>query len=244
MPGNLRYRQPHVREHLASHYVLGTLSERVRRRCERLMRQDPELEALVYAWQDRMNQINDELAPVKAPERVWRNIQTQLDSNRAATPRKTGFWARLSVWRLATALLLVVSLGLLLKPTPTSVQAVNYMAMMQPVSAQAEPTMIITAYKGDAPGRSHLHIQWNERLDRQELAGLNLWAIDRDSGEITALGALAQAQSTRLLSKPEWLAIKNSRELLVTRGSSPDGPVLFRGPCLQLSPWEDRATPG
>lgn len=244
MPGNLRYRQPHVREHLASHYVLGTLSARVRRRCERLMRQDPEFEALIYTWQERMNPINNQLAPVNAPERVWRNLQKQLDNAPAAASHKTGFWARLSVWRLSTALLLVLSLGLLLKPTPPNVQAVNYMAVMQQVPAQAEPPLVITAYKGDAPGRSHLHIQWNERLNRQELAGLNLWAIDRDSGAITALGPLAQAQSTRLLSKPEWLAIKNSRELLVTQGDSADGPVLFRGPCLQLSPWQDSPKAG
>lgn len=242
MSGHLRYRQPHVREHLASHYVLGTLSERVRRRCERLMRQDPDFEGLVYDWQNRMNQINDELAPVAAPDRVWRNVQMQLDNERAEAPRTAGFWSRLLVWRMSTALLVLLGLVLLLKPTPPVVQAVNYMAVMQRVPAEAEPTMIITAYQGDGPGRSQLHIQWNERLPRQELARLSLWAIDRDSGDVTALGTLARAQPKRLLSKPEWLALKNSSELLVTQGDSPDDLVLFRGPCLQLSPWEDRTS--
>lgn len=244
MSRSLRYRQPEIREHLASHYVLGTLSDRVRRRCERLILLDPEFEARVYHWQNRMNPITDALDPVAPPGRVWRNLQALLDTEHTEPARRSGFWFALPFWRSCAALLLVLCLGLLLRPTTPTLQAVNYMAVMQSVPAQSEPTMVITAYKGDAPGRSQLHIQWNERLDQEPLAGLSLWAISRETGQATDLGALSRVQPQRLLSKPEWLAIKDSSELLVVRGNTPDGPVVFQGPCLQLSPWQDRASPG
>ncbi len=240
MSRSLRYRQPAVREHLASHYALGTLSGRVRRRCERLIQLDPEFEARVYQWQNRMNHINDELVPVAAPDRVWRTLQTQISKPSSAPSQRSGFWFALPFWRSCTALLLILCIGLLLKPTPPTTQAVNYMAVMQSVPAQSEPAMVITAYKGDAPGRSHLHIQWNERLNQNQLTGLSLWAISRESNEATNLGALNRVESQRLLSKLEWQAIKGSAELLVVRGNSIDDPVLYRGLCLQLRPWEDQ----
>ncbi len=244
MPESLRYRQPRVREHLASHYVLGTLSERVRRRCERLIRLDSEFEARVYDWQNRMNSLHDDLAPEQPPARVWQQLQTTISHQASDSTPRAGFWQGLSFWRTCAALLLVLSLGLLLQPTPQRVQAVNYMAVMQSQPVQAEPLMVITAYKGDAPGKSHLHIQWNERLKPRGLAGLSLWAIDRNNGKMTDLGSLQRAQTLRLLSKAEWLAIKDSAELIVVQGAHADGPVLFRGPCLQLSPWQDQQRPG
>ncbi len=137
--------------------------------------------------------------------------------------------------------MLVGCLGLLFAPTPPATQSVNYMAVMQSLPAQSEPPLVITAYKGDAPGRSHLHIQWNERVERKSLEGLSLWAVSRASGAATDLGALSHTQSQRLLSKSEWLAIKDSAELLVVQGSTLDSPVVYRGPCLQLSPWADQA---
>ncbi|MEH6470891.1 MAG: hypothetical protein V7752_06525 [Halopseudomonas sp.] len=240
MSSNLRYQQPAVRDHLASHYVLGTQTRRVRRRCEQLIRQDPELEARVYQWQNQMNPINDNIKPVEAPKRVWRDLQSQLD---AAAPQRGGWWMTLPFWRTCCALLLMLSLGLWWQPQTPGHRAVDYMAVMHLVPAQAEPSLVITAYKGDAPGRSQLHLQWNKRLDPAQLDGLSLWAINRDTGQTTNLGALDRAQSQRLLTKPEWLAIKDSVELVVVRGASFDGPVLFRGPCLQLSPWQDQPSP-
>ncbi|MEH6651377.1 MAG: hypothetical protein V7707_15225 [Motiliproteus sp.] len=244
MSRSLRYQLPAVREHLASHYAIGTQSDRVRRRCERLMKQDPEFEARVYQWQNRMNKISDELEPVAAPNRVWRNVQAQISELSSQPAQRSNFWFSLGFWRSCAALMLVLCVGLLLQPAPQIIQSVNYMAVMQTLPAQSEPAMVITAYKGDAPGRSHLHIQWNERLNQQDLAGLSLWAISRETGEATDLGALSRVQSQRLLSKPEWLAIKDSAELLVVRGNTMDGQVLYRGPCLQLSAWQDAVTPG
>lgn len=244
----LRYQQPQVRQHLASHYVLGTLSARVRRRCERLLQQDPELEAAIYHWQSQMNQINDSVDPVTPPSRVWPQVEAQINPTQVDPGSGSGLWFALPFWRSSTALLLVVCLGLIVQLTQTVRQpatgAVDYMAVMQAVPApeHAPAALVITAYQGDAPGRSKLHLQWNERQGPQQLDGLSLWAINRESGEATSLGALDDNISPKLLSKPEWLAIKDSAELVVVRGSTVDGPVLYRGPCLQLSAWQDAGT--
>ncbi|RDE24966.1 hypothetical protein DV711_05175 [Motiliproteus coralliicola] len=239
MSRSLRYQAAEVREHLASHYVLGSLSERVRRRCERLMREDSEFEAMIYLWQQRMNRLNDEVEPVQPPERVWQQLSGQMEADDHASGARR-FWKGLAFWRGATALMLVACLAVWLWPQSPQFRSVNYMAVMQSLPEQPEPPMIITAYKGDKPGRSQLHIQWNERLDAMDLSGLRLWAVDRETQALTDLGSLDAMQTNRLLTKPEWLAIKASQELLVVRGESPEGTVLFRGPCLQLSPWQDQ----
>ncbi len=242
MSRSLRYRHPEIRAHLASHYVLGTLSESVRRRFERLIREDPQLEADVYHWQQKMNPINDNTPAVQPPARVWKDLQRMMKTSSAPRQADPGLlqrlWHLLPLWRSTSALLLIFSLALLLIPADQTVQPVNYMAIMQSHPAQPEAPMIISAYKGGAPGESHLHVQWNDRMTSSDLNGLTLWTRNRKDGSLMSLGPLQRASGTRLLSKPEWLAVKDSSELLAIRGQEPDGEIVYRGPCLQLSPWQ------
>lgn len=241
MSRSLRYQQPDVQEHLASQYVLGTLSPRTKRRFERLMNQLPELEARVYRWQQRMNAMNENTEAVPPPSWVWQNLERKLMVSAADKPVLSGWWNQLGLWRFSVLLLAAVLVGVLNWPQQPAIQAVNYMATMTAEgSSKAEPLLVITAYKGDAPGRSHLHLQWNERQQQTALAGLTLWAVSREDGTPTPLGALSRTQQQRLLSKAEWLAIKDSAELVIVRGTRFDDPVVYRGPCLQLSPWQDQ----
>jgi anti-sigma-K factor RskA len=80
---------PELIEHLASHYALGTLSPRVRRRFEALLLQRPDLLAAVQRWNARLNLVGAAAAPWSAdtrktaPERearsrrMWQAIAAQ-----------------------------------------------------------------------------------------------------------------------------------------------------------------------
>ncbi|OMH33619.1 hypothetical protein [Motiliproteus sp. MSK22-1] len=237
MSRSLRYLKPEIRDHLAAQYVLGTLSSRTRQRFESLLHNHPELETDVYRWQQRMNPINDHTKAVKPPAHVWRNLQSMLKPAPAESTWKR-LWGQLSLWQGGFALAMILSLSLWLLPADNKVQPVSYLAVMQSNPPTPEPPMVISAYQGDAPGRSRLHIQWNRRMASSDLEGVSLWAINRDTGKQTSLGDLKLALETRLLTKQEWLAIKDSSELVAVEGDLPDGPVRFRGPCLQLSEWQ------
>jgi anti-sigma-K factor RskA len=55
---------PELIEHLASHYALGTLSPRARRRFESLLSQRPDLRAAVQRWNARLNLVGAAAADV------------------------------------------------------------------------------------------------------------------------------------------------------------------------------------
>lgn len=237
-----RYKNPAIRSHLASQYVLATLSGRAKRRFEALLKTDPELEREVYQWQQRLDPMNNNLKEVPPPERVWSELILTLNSNpNEATEQQEPWWQRywsaMSLWRSATALLAIITLSIAIWPTTNQVQSVDYLAVLQSDNSVVEPELVIAAYKGAKPGESHLHLQWNDRVERASTSNLTLWAVSRDNGQQVSLGPVSAAETTRLLTPTEWKLIKNSAELLLIEGDSPNDPVRFRGPCLQLNPW-------
>jgi len=232
----MRYLNAQIRTHLASQYVLGVQSLKVRRRYERLLQQHPELLADVYQWQQHMNTINDDTNDVTPPARVWSNLQVLFTPNVEKPP----FWETVlafnKLWFASSACLFLLLLGLAFYPMQTTLQGINYMAVMHQTQNDAlEPSLVFTAYKGDAPGKSRLITQWNNRSQSVSMQGLSLWALNRESGEMEKLMMLDDQQKDRFLTKRQWLAIKDSLELIVIKGESDMGEVLYRGQCLQLS---------
>ncbi|WP_432470722.1 anti-sigma factor [Amphritea sp. HPY] len=237
-----RYKNPAIRSHLASQYVLATLSSRVQRRFEALLKTDPELEREVYQWQQRLDPMNNNLKEVPPPERVWSELSQTLNlKTNTATKQQESWWHRgwtaIPIWRSATAMLAIITLSIAIWPSTNQIQSVDYLAVLQSDSSVVEPELVIAAYKGAKPGESHLHLQWNDRVEKTSTSNLTLWTVSRENGQQISLGPVSVAETTRLLTPTEWKLIKNSAELLLIEGNSPSDPVRFRGPCLQLNPW-------
>lgn len=86
---------PELIEHLASQYVLGTLSPRARRRFEALLAQRPDLHAAVQRWNARLNLIGAAAQPWTADtrtparerdaraSRMWQAIAAQTQASPA-----------------------------------------------------------------------------------------------------------------------------------------------------------------
>ena len=106
---------PELRDALAAEYVLGTQSQRVRQRFERLAAKDAELSERVTWWQNHLDDIADVVAPVPAPPWLWRKIERALQP---AGEEKRGWWHSTGLWRWSTAMAAALALVLALLPAP------------------------------------------------------------------------------------------------------------------------------
>lgn len=128
------------RAHVASAFVVGTLSARARAWVERRMRHDVALCFAVTGWQDHLARWVDLLAPVEPRPEVWEALARRVgaaavpvamppSAPRVASPPApeavpAPWVGSLSFWRgsaqvaFAAALALAIGLGLALQPVP------------------------------------------------------------------------------------------------------------------------------
>lgn len=247
-----RYQNPKVRSHLASQFVLGTLSPKVKQRVIRLMQIDKELEQAIYQWQSQLEPINTSTDDVIPPKIVWQKLSRELNFTKQTTP---SWWQSLFLWRGVSALSFALMLSLFIgklgfeqtnTPSSFALQGPSYLAVLTSTeeSNKALPELIISAYKSPQEGQSELHIQWNKNTDNQQNfklesdQSLTLWTIDKETGQQVSLGPLVSTNNKQKLSVAQWQRIKNSKELWLTKGNKETDPVLFKGECLQLSSWK------
>ena len=126
---------PEIRSQLCGEYVLGMLTERVRRRFERWIAADPELALEVQQWRDRLAPMYDLIPPHRPPERVWNAIREATPAPGSApgsaqgSAQGSGSWAKwwtdIRLWRgialassSAVLALIVIVLATPLEPRP------------------------------------------------------------------------------------------------------------------------------
>lgn len=73
----MRYTHPALLEHLASAYVLGTLSGGARRRFVRLMNDRTDVQLLVAQWEGRLGALASSVSAQQPPQRVWAAIEAR-----------------------------------------------------------------------------------------------------------------------------------------------------------------------
>ncbi|TBR43890.1 hypothetical protein CBF23_003950 [Marinomonas agarivorans] len=258
MSARIRYSHPQIVSHLASHYVLGQQTERVRRYTQQLRLTHPELDKAILAWQAHFSHL-DELTPaIEPPSHLWKSIETSLFADSKSLTAedfptaKTPWYQIPYLWlgmSLSSALTAVLMLALLLPfmsaPDTKSAKSIGYLAVMSATETQATANtrtdenihFVLAAYKGDKAGQSTLQIQWKSGLDKVDTSTWQLASVARESGAITELGSMTDIIGRHLTGR-EWQAIKNSQSLQIKRGDQ----VIFEGPCLQLTDWAKKQT--
>lgn len=73
----MKYTNPELLEHLASSYVLGTLTHGARRRFERLQRDRADVRVLVTQWEARLGQLAVSVPAHKPSPKVWAAIASR-----------------------------------------------------------------------------------------------------------------------------------------------------------------------
>jgi anti-sigma-K factor RskA len=227
----MNYRDPKLRDMLASEYALGTLHGPARRRFERLMREDADLRRTVGEWQQRLVPLTQAVAPVVPPKRVWHNIERRL--GHGAT---RGFWNDVGFWRalgmLSSSLAVALLLYLGFAPAP---EAPRYVAVL--ATDKAQPVLVVNfSERGGALKVSFVAAQSIDADRDFELWSLPKGGAPQSLGLIPASGeAVLKLAAERAGSLPAVPALAVSLE---PKGGSPTGaptgPVLFTGPLVKL----------
>jgi hypothetical protein len=261
MSGSVRYSNPIICNHLASQYVVGVMTPRVRTRVEALRFSVTELDAAIISWSEDFSQIHTNL-PEKTPlSSTWSRIAAQIADATKTGAIKASWWSNLNFWRLTGISATVASFALLLmllvlpiqskNPTPLISGSPSYVAVMSPSQPKLKGEkevgnirFVINVYQKTETTPSRLFVQWSERQPRSNQASMYLWAKDFDTGELTYVGVEPSGEEPWKLTKTTWGAVANSSVLFFTADSKKPTAqnTLYSGPCIQLGSWKQNLT--
>jgi anti-sigma-K factor RskA len=238
----MNYLQPPERlDRLAREDALGTLSGRARRRFERVLRQSPQAERAVAAWQERYTVLAAGLPPMAPRPAVWQGLEQRLF---AAPPKRRVAWWQLLGGVLAGVMVSSVVLrlepGLLgLEPHAETLPA-SYVGLL--TDAAGTPTVL-------ASSRRHarqLTVKLLKPLAVPEGRVAQLWAYPQDGSAAFAVGVLPAdvrvggSATLALAGTSEQLFFKVSRLAVsfeaapVSAGQGPSEPLVLSGHCVKL----------
>ena len=223
----------------AADYVLGTLDEAQRAELERELPASPELQAAVYAWQDRLLPLSAR-APGQTPAPgLWARIEASLWPRREASPvPPQPWWQRLGLWQglsgLALAACLVLAL-LLVQRQPLATD--RYLAVLQAPQGGAAGWVVELQAGGEL---RLLPVGAGAAQPVPAGRALQFWTKPEGAAGPTSLGLV---QANQALSLPvARLPALGERQLfeitLEPAGGSPydrpSGPILFVGRTVRL----------
>lgn len=240
-PGQ-RYAHPKVIEHLASQYVLGTLTSLVHRRVAELAKNNIELSQAIQYWQTRLVVLDHQTAELPPSELSWQKITEHLDrpatvvdvdqQQRSQNETKTNTaskapghwlkrfvdkindWLAISGYRYASAfsVLLVAVVMAFFNPLSNKQDPLSYVAVLTQQDGEAH--LVASTY-----GQSQklvVNIINAPVIKVQE--SLELWVVSKTDQQVRSLGVLPANQSLleRQLTSAQWRLIKDSQSLIVT----------------------------
>ncbi|WP_455853831.1 anti-sigma factor [Pantoea endophytica] len=203
---------------LAAEYALGTLSGLARLRFARRLRNEPALAANVARWQTMLAGLDNQLAPVTPPEKVWKKITLSLPEKSVPPPQR-----RYVGWLLAASIAAI--------------------ALVASIFLQ-QPTLTPLTVLSDAQHREQWVLSADSKLAQLSLTplhpaaltasnSLELWVIPAGKAPIS-LGLVDSENATDIALKNPELARSGMIAIsLEPRGGSPTGqptgPVLYSG---------------
>lgn len=244
-----RYQHPELINHLASHYVLGTLKPLVRKRMTHILARGsaPQLEAAVLFWESKMSSLNDSVPEIPPKPDTWFAIQKAIQSGNTAPQKKPlSFWEKWltpGFFQVAAAFSLVIAVFLgwnTLQQTPAA-GPLSYVAVM---NNDADQPSVVAATYGDS---RLLVLDIIDLPPLEEEQSFELWVKSKTDAQFRSLGEIApnSRNFSRTLTVAEWRLIKDSDILQITvedLGGSPIGEpmgeIVSEGVCVQLKEWQ------
>lgn len=231
---------------VAGEYVLGTLSPEDQASVERLLADDPLLQAEVGRWQDRLVPLLDRIAPVDPPPELWAGLRARLArgapagadlrpaAEAANDPSLRGrlrFWQAFSGLSSAAALLLAVGLVRQLEAPPPP----RYLAVLEAPGDQRNGWLV----EATAGGRLRLIPMLPPEAIPPGKA-LQFWTKAEGAAGPTSLGLVRPGEAVELpVQRLPALGVRQLFELTLEpeAGSPlgrPTGPILYVGRSVQL----------
>ncbi len=247
-----RYQKTNVIEHLASQFVLGTLSGLVKKRVLTLRKNNELLESRILFWQEKLVCIDEKTAELPPSDQSWSVIANalNLDLNSVESPvaekddqpvqEQQGLLSRITdffynavrstpflstpMHQLTTAfsVVVIVLATLLINPVENNPEQLSYVAVLTEDDGSAH--LVASTY-----GESQKLIVniVNTPVIEQEQA-LELWVVSKTDSEARSLGVIPQGETLieQQLTEAQWRLIQDSESLIVTiedAGGSPIG---------------------
>jgi len=235
----VKYPNDDLREALAAEYALGTLQGRARRRFERSLKEEPALRRLVVAWQERLTPLNEGIAPVQPPARVWRSIEQRI---RKTSRRGASIWDSLGFWRTASfvaSAAVVVLAVILTTATPTSKPHDTMVAVLS--DEQLNPAITVS-WQADPRGAERLRVRVMGHAEMAPDTAWELWMLPGGDQKPISLGLITTHENqTVVLPRPLAVKINQASGLAMSvepKGGSPTGvptgPILYKGLCTMM----------
>lgn len=246
----MRYSSPELLEHLASSYVLGTLTGGARRRFERLQRDRADVRVLVTQWESRLGQLAVSVPVHKPSPRVWAAIaaRTQPAGPQHAAQAKAGWpgWLKpagfgfggLAAGVMAASVLFVTAPGLFMTSDQIAMRTgeklpQSYVGLL--TDAQGNGKLLVSSLRH---GKT-MTIKVIGPIAPPASGTLVLWAVPT-SGPAFALGPVPTSGSgVSMLPDTSEKLLSTVGKLVVTletnaAAAAPSGPVVFSGNCAKL----------
>ena len=225
----MKISNPELRELLAAEYMLGTLDGAARKRFERMLEQDPDLQRRVTAWQERLWPLGAALPEQAPPAAVWRGIDVATRKQQHARPQ---LWQMLAIAASLLAVVLGASLwhenALLLQPVQVALLG-NGNAPAWVLTLHGQHALDIRAERppGLPPGHAY-----------------QLWMLPGSGRPPQSLGLLPDAPGKILhVRVPSPLALARAQGIAVSlepAGGSPlpgpSGPVVYSAAWVTVHP--------
>jgi len=247
----LRYQQVNVIEHLASQFVLGTLTKQVHQRVIALCKQNSALEKRIHFWQEKFVAIDEHTEILPPSEQSWLAITKSL--NFEPSNKKQELLPNILTWlsmpkaalSMAFSMLLILITTLtLVNPFADKVGPLSYVAVLTEPSGTAH---LVASTYGESKRLVVNVVKAPKTIAEQDL---ELWVVSKTDGEARSFGLISQEKGLveQQLSDAQWRLIKDSDYLIVTledKGGSaigePSELIVSRGLCVRLEEWQTNA---
>ena len=226
----------------AAEYALGTLAADERATLAARRQREPELDAAIRAWEDRLSPLAECAPGIEPPDDYLAAIQARIRERAAAASADADTLAlrrRLERWRTAAiaamSLAAMLAVAFVVRETTRGGVPREYVAILQ--KDAASPAFEVTV-----------------NLDKQELTvrpvaaqtppgkAYELWIIDPRLGAPRSLGVIGETPRAASLSAYDRAVVANATYAVTVEppGGSPDGkpsgPPVFVGKLIAVGP--------
>ena len=240
----MNYQDPKLHSLLAGQYVLGQLSERARRRFERLLLQDPELQTAVAYWEQRLGALAEMVTPVEPPKKIWAQIHARMQAGaepsqaHAHCSHRFDWWQNIALWRSIGFTGVALILALLLHPNTSPwrepiAPAPYYIAVLQ--DQRAQPMMVASINDQGALLLTMLEAAPISQPVESNTV-MQVWCVPKGSGEPVSIGILKSNEQRFELSLEELQELHSAEEIAISFEpiksapvAKPSGPFMYRG---------------
>lgn len=221
----MNIRNQNVRDAVAAEYVLGTLRGGARRRFERLLGSDSDLQLRVARWEQSLAPLAAGISAVSPSAQSWEAITRRIGAAQERTSAPSWFGWPLRVWLATAAVVLVVGLFVV----PPLQERLTFRPGIE-VAIANEAQEVLWVIEADTQ-HNRLHVRDVPVPDDRSL---ELWLLLADGGAPVSLGLMPEAEgSDQTLRPAAQLRIGNGFAVsLEPRGGSPTGQAT--GPILHV----------